>query len=488
MGIWARKNIADILNEAEGKGEERILHRGLSTFNLFTLGVGGIIGAGIFVLTGHVAAQYAGPAVVLSFILAGTGCLFAALCYAEFAAMIPIAGSAYTYAYATLGELMAWIIGWDLLLEYLFAASTVAVGWSGYFGGFLKIFGLEIPARFSSAPYTLDISGHLVATGTVFNLPAVLIVALITFFLYMGVQLSAFVNNLMVLTKVVIVIMVILFGSAFIHLAYWHPFIPENLGGFGQFGWSGVVRGSAVIFFAYIGFDSVSTAAQEAKTPQRSMPIGILGSLAFCTFLYILMSLVMTGMAHYQDLNVAHPVTVAIEQAGPGLAWLNPFVSLGAIAGLATVILVMLLGQARVLFAMSKDGLLPPFMGLVHRRFKTPYVATLLTGGFAAAIAAIFPIGLLGELVSIGTLLAFVIVCGSIIVLRYRDPEAHRPFKVPFFPYVPILGILVCGYMMSSLPLDTWIRLFVWMGLGLVIYASYGRFRSRLARIEAAKG
>jgi APA family basic amino acid/polyamine antiporter len=484
MGIWTKKNMADLMKEADGVGEVHKLSRSLSTFNLFTLGVGGVIGAGIFVLTGNAAAQYAGPAVVLSFILAGTGCLFAALCYAEFASMIPIAGSAYTYSYVTLGELFAWIIGWDLLLEYLFAASTVAVGWSGYFGGFLSLFGLYIPPEFSSAPFMLDLHGDLAATGTVFNLPAVLIVLAITTLLVLGIQLSAFVNNLMVATKVTIVIMIILFGSAFIHPDYWVPFVPENTGVFGQFGWSGVLRGAGVIFFAYIGFDSVSTAAQEAKTPQKSMPIAIVGSLLFCTLLYILMSLVLTGISHYQLLNVPHPVTIAIEQAGKGLAWLNPFVTLAAIAGLATVILVMLLGQSRVLFAMAKDGLLPSFMGKVHPRFHTPYVATLSTGFAAAGIAAFFPIGLLGELVSIGTLLAFVIVCASVLVLRYRDPGAHRPFKTPLFPIVPILGILVCGYLMSGLPLDTWIRLALWMAIGMVIYTTYGRFRSRRALAE----
>ena len=479
MGIWTKKHLADLLIEADGSGDTHKLHRGLTTFNLFTLGVGGVIGAGIFVLTGNAAAQYAGPAVVLSFVLAGVGCLFAALCYAEFAAMIPISGSAYTYAYVTLGELFAWIIGWDLLLEYLFASSTVAVGWSGYFGGFLEIFGLHIPASLSSAPYMLDAHEHLVATGTLFNLPAVLIVLIITALLVLGIQLSAFVNNLMVLTKVSIVIMVILFGAAFVHPSYWVPFVPENTGTFGHFGWSGVLRGAAVIFFSYIGFDSVSTAAQEAKNPQKSMPIAIVGSLLFCTLLYILMCFVLTGMAHYQLLNVPHPVTKAIEEAGKGLAWLNPFVSLGAIAGLATVILVMLLGQSRILYAMARDGLLPGFIGNIHHRFHTPYIATLTTGLIAAAIAAFFPIGLLGELVSIGTLLAFVIVCASVLVLRYRDPDAHRPFKTPWFPFVPIMGILVCTYLMSGLPLDTWLRLVIWMAIGLVIYATYGRFRSR---------
>ncbi|MEO7181490.1 MAG: amino acid permease, partial [Gemmatimonadaceae bacterium] len=411
------------MREADGTGEAVTLKRTLGALNLTLLGIGAIIGAGIFVLTGTAAAQYAGPAIVLSFVLAGLGCLFAGLCYAEFASMIPIAGSAYTYGYATLGELVAWIIGWDLILEYLFAASTVAVGWSGYFTSFMRDYvGIDMPTNLTTSPFAVQGTHTLVPTGAIINLPAMLLIGLLTTLLVIGISESAKLNNIIVFVKVAIVFLVIGFGFMYVTPSNWTPFIPENTGVSGQYGISGIVRAAGVIFFAYIGFDAVSTAAQEAKNPQRDLPIGILASLAICTVLYILMALVMTGLANYTELNVPDPVYVAISKAGPALSWLRVLVALGAIAGLASVVLVMLLAQPRIFYAMSKDGLLPPLFAKIHPKYQTPYVSTIITGIVAAAVAGMFPIALLGELVSIGTLLAFVIVSAGVLVLRYQSP------------------------------------------------------------------
>ncbi len=474
------KSVDELIREAATSQE---LRRELGPLNLVALGIGAIIGAGIFVLTGQAAAQYAGPAIALSFVLSGLGCVFAALCYAEFASLIPIAGSAYTYAYATLGQFFAWIIGWDLLLEYLFGASTVAVGWSGYVVSWLADIGIHVPKELASAPLAFDPKTHSWATtGAVFNLPAALIIAVLTTLLVLGIRESATVNNIIVFVKVGVILLFITFGAAYVNVANWIPFIPENTGQFGHYGWSGILRGAGVIFFAYIGFDAVSTAAQEARNPQRDMPIGIIGSLLISTLLYILVALVMTGVVHYSKLGVPDPMAVAVNAMqsaeGEPLYWLRHIVKLGAIAGLTSVILVLLLGQPRILYTMAKDGLLPQFFAAVHPKFRTPARATLLTGSIAAVIAGLFPIGILGELVSIGTLLAFTIVCIAVIVLRYERPDLPRPFRVPWMPVIPILGALVSLVQMLSLPLDTWIRLLGWMALGLLIYAVYGRRHS----------
>ena len=493
MSLFLRKDLSALQAEV---ASDQSLKRALGSINLVALGIGAIIGAGIFVLTGQAAANYAGPAIVYSFILAGTACALAGLCYAEFAAMIPIAGSAYTYGYATLGELLAWIIGWDLILEYLFAASTVAVGWSGYVVSFLRDLGINFPSEFTSAPYThtappdagLNVwrlfTEGWTSTGAVLNVPAMVIVAVITILLIIGISESATFNDFVVVIKLTVVLLFIGFGIGYIHKENWEPFIPPPAGT-GKYGWDGIVRGAGVIFFAYIGFDAVSTAAQETKNPQRDMPIGILGSLAICTVLYITVALVLTGIVKYTQLNVPDPIAVGINAAGPGLAWLRPVVKIGAIAGLSSVILVMLLGQPRIFYSMSKDGLLPPVFSVVHKRFRTPWLASLITGVAAMAFAGLLPIGLLGELVSIGTLLAFAIVCAGVLVLRYTDPSRARPFRTPWVPFVPVAGILACFYLMLQLPRLTWIRFGVWLALGLLIYVFYGNRNSRLGKIAA---
>jgi APA family basic amino acid/polyamine antiporter len=482
-GLFLKKTLDQLEEQADSNHNG--LRRHLGPVNLVLLGVGCVIGAGIFVLTGTAAANHAGPAVALSFVVSAVGCLLAGLCYAEFASMIPVSGSAYTYGYATMGEFIAWIIGWDLILEYLFGSATVAVGWSGYVTSLLHDFGISLPATLSQSPFIFEAhKWHF--TGAIINFPAVFIVAMVTTLLVVGIRESAKFNNIIVLIKVVVILLFIGFGISHITPQNWTPFIPANTGHWGDFGWSGILAGAGVVFFAYIGFDAVSTTAQEAINPKRDMPIGILVSLLICTILYIGVSLTLTGMVSYKDLNVAAPIAVAIDNAGSSVAWLRPVIKVGAIAGLSSVVLVLLLGQSRVFFSMASDGLLWKNFSRVHPRFKTPYLTSIVTGVFAALFAGLFPIGLLGELVSIGTLLAFVIVCIGIIILRKTEPDAPRSFKTPFVPVLPILGVIVCLAEMVALPLDTWIRLFAWMVIGFAIYFFYGRRHSKV-RQQALK-
>ncbi|MEP9372853.1 amino acid permease [Mesorhizobium sp. KR1-2] len=472
-----RKPIAEIIRAAPG----HTLRPSLGALSITALGIGCIIGAGIFVLTGTAAAQFAGPSIMLSFVLGGIACAFVGLCYAELAALIPVSGSTYTYTYVTLGELVAWIIGWDLVLEYAMGAATVSVGWSGYVVSLLKNFGIVIPPAFAAAPGTV---AEKLADGTVVygivNLPAAFIVAVLTYLLVIGTSESARLNNVMVAVKLVVVLAFILIGSAYVSSANWHPLIPQNTGEFGHFGWSGMLRGSAVVFFAFIGFDAVSTAAQEAKNPQRDMPIGILGSLAICTVLYIAVSAVLTGIVPYQELNVADPIAKAVDVIG--LTWFSVLIKIGALAGLTTVILVLLYGQSRVFFTIAHDGLLPPVFAQIHPVRRTPWKSQILIGTVVAIVAALTPIGILGEMVSIGTLFAFVLVCGGVLYLRKSHATVARPFRAPGVPVVPILGILFCLLLMAGLPLETWLRLLVWLVIGLAIYFLYGRNHSVLRK------
>jgi len=477
--LLATKSI-DELQAQEASGNE--LRRTLTATQLTLLGIGGVIGTGIFVLTGVAAAQNAGPALALSFIFAGIGCMFAGLCYAEFAAMIPVSGSAYSYSYATLGEGIAWFIGWNLILEYLFAVATVSVGWSGYAVSLLDQLHIHIPDALSHAPFDQDrLTEHLVRTGAIINLPAMLIVAAIASICYIGIKQSATFNSWIVTIKVTVIILFIMFGISFINTANWHPFVPPNEGHFGEFGWSGVLKAAGVIFFAYIGFDAISTAAQEAKNPQRDMPIGILASLVICTILYVIVATVLTGMVSYKELNVAAPVALALDKY-PGLHWLGIPIKLGAVAGMTSVMLVMTIAQARIFFAMARDGLLPQLFGKVHPKFRTPSTGTVVTGVTAAIIGGLFPVGVLGHLVSIGTLAAFVTVCIGVLVLRKTRPDLPRPFRTPLPWFTCLAGAAVCGLMMVSLGAATWWRLAIWTVFGVAVYVFYGRKHSRLHR------
>ena len=491
MSIFATKSIERIEAEQSGHGEAS-LKRVLGPVQLVLLGVGAIIGTGIFVLTGQAAAAHAGPAIVLSMVIAGLTSLLAALCYSEFAATVPVAGSAYTYAYATLGEFIAWVIGWDLILEYALGSATVAVGWSGTLVTLLHQFGLSFPARWSAAPGTaVAIAGTMnPAVTAVFNVPAVIITILVTILLITGVRESASVNAVIVVLKLAVLLVVITTGAMFIDRANWHPFIPPNTGTFGEYGWSGVLRGAGVIFFAYIGFDAVSTSAQEARNPQRDMPRGILGSLAVCTALFVLASGVMVGLVPYrQMLDQPAPLVMAVDvaaQHAAGTGWEGPMavtkilVTVGALAALSSVMVVMMLAQPRIFLAMSNDGLLPKWAGTIHPRFGTPHVSTIVTGIAVALASGLTPMGTLGTLVSIGTLMAFVIVSIGVIVLRRTRPDLHRPFRMPMVPVLPALSALVAFALMLGLPRATWERLVIWMVIGIVVYATYGYRRSRL--------
>ncbi|HEY6401754.1 MAG TPA: amino acid permease [Blastocatellia bacterium] len=507
--LLATKPLDQLLAESRSEGSQELV-RTLGPYNLISLGIGAVIGAGIFVFTGTAAAQFAGPAITLSFLLAGIGCAFAGLCYAEFAAMIPISGSAYTYGYATLGEIFAWIIGWDLVLEYAFSSATVASGWSGTIVSLLQDFGVNLPPQIIGTPGselvffqgrwtppatilpTINASGISLdslphATG-VFNLPAFISILIVTAILVVGVKESARFNTVAVFIKVATIIIFIGVAGVFLWnhpdviRNNWREFIPDNKGEFGAFGWSGIARGASVIFFAYIGFDAVTTAAQEARNPQRDMPIGLLGALAICTILFLVVAAMLTGLMHYSQLNVAAPVALAIDATG--VKWGSMMVKFGSLAGLSTVMLVTLLGQSRIFYSMSRDGLLPSWVSAIHPRFRTPWISSIVVGLVVATFSGLFPISVLGELVSIGTLLAFVIVCAGVLILRVKRPDIHRPFKAPWVPFTPLMGILLSLLLMASLPLDTWLRLLVWLLIGFAIYFGYSRKHSRLQTSE----
>jgi len=515
--LWVRKSIDALKAEAASSDEHGGLKRTLSAWNLVMLGIGAVIGAGFFVLTGHAAAENAGPAIAISFVLGGVACAFAGLCYAEMASTVPVAGSAYTYAYATMGEFVAWLIGWDLILEYMVGATTVAIGWSGYVTSVLRDVGIHIPAQYTAAPGTklieipnaiadklhmrhgwtaagdtllqlladnkIDYSGFAQVTA-VLNIPAMLIVVLVSTLLVVGIQESAKVNNVIVVIKVAVVLLFIGLGLRYVSADNWGgKFIPDrDPNDFFKYGWGGIFRGAGLVFFAYIGFDAVSTTAQEAKNPQRDMPIGIIGSLVICTILYVLAALVMTGVVNYKQLNVPDPVAVAIDAMG--MKWMSGIVKLGAIAGLSSVILVMLLSQPRIFFAMAKDGLLPQAVSKIHPRFRTPWITTIITGLIVMTAAGTLPISVAGELTSIGTLFAFAVVSAGVLWLRLTQPDVERPFKAPVVWFTAPMGVISSLVLMATLPVDTWIRLIVWMAIGLVIYFAYGASHSVLGNSD----
>ncbi len=488
--LWRTKSLTQLLSEADES--EKGLKKTLSSASLVALGIGAIIGAGLFSITGMAAANYAGPGIMISFIIAAIGCAFAGLCYAEFASMIPVAGSAYTYSYATMGEFIAWIIGWDLVLEYAVGAATVASSWSGYLGKFFSNFGVALPEALMTTPFDVTSTGEM---GLI-NLPAVFIVTIMSLVLIKGTSESAFVNTLIVILKVSIVIVFIVVGFKYVRPENLTPLIPENTGKFGEYGWTGVIRAAAVVFFAYIGFDAVSTAAQETKDPKKSMPIGIMGSLLICTVLYIIFAYVMVGVTHYKTFTAGGggdhlaPVAIAIDAMGevvngtvvPAYPWLNTSIILAILLGYASVILVMLMGQSRVFYSMSKDGLLPKVFSEVHPKFRTPYKSNIFFLVFVSLFAAFIPGRVVGEMTSIGTLFAFILVCAGVLVLRKTQPNAPRAFRTPLVPLIPVLGILVCFGMMAFLPFDTWIRLVCWMMIGLDVYLYRGIRNSILGK------
>jgi basic amino acid/polyamine antiporter, APA family len=474
--LFAVRSVESIMRDLESAPK---LKRVLTARSLTAIGLGSTIGTGIFILTGTVAANHSGPALTLALLIAAIGSGFAAICYAEFASMIPVSGSAYTYSYATLGEAIAWIIGWNLSLEYLMSASAVAVGWSEYVANILGEWGIHLPAALINAPFGKGEDGYMGLTGAIINLPAVLIILALGWVCYVGVRESSTANSVMVVVKVAVIVLFVAAGLAFVDTSNWTPYIPANTGKFGEFGWSGVLQGAGIIFFSYIGFDAAATTAREARNPQRDLPLGILSALLISAVLYIAMAAVMTGMVPYTQLDVGAPVAVALD-AHPQLAWLGHFVKLGAIAGMTSVILMSLLGQPRIFLAMSEDGLLPPVIRKIHPVHRTPHIATLWTVVLAALFAGLFPLNVLGELISIGILLAFTAVCIGVLVLRYTRPEAPRPFRVPLAPLTCVLGAIICGGMTYFLPADTWWRLLVWTVLGFSVYAIYGYRHSKL--------
>src|SRR5919106_539618 len=491
--LFAKKPISLLLKEKEGRAGLRPV---LGPLQLTSLGVGAIIGAGIFVVIGLVAKDKAGAATMLSFVLAGSACAFAALCYAEFAAMVPVAGSAYTYAYATLGELLAWIIGWDLLLEYGVGAANLAHGWSHYLAEVIGIIGIKLPRVIAYPPFDFNpATGQFISTGAIIDLPAFLIAVLLTALLVSGIRQSATFNALMVIAKLSVVLLIVAVGVFYVDPQNWHPFAPYGYSGISFFGNTilgqqgaggeplGMIAGAAVVFYAYIGFDSVSTHAEEARHPSRDVPIGIIGSLALCTVLYIAVAAVLTGMVPYEKIDIDAPLAQAFSRVG--LPWVHFLVSLGALSGITSVLMVLMLSQPRIMLAMARDGLLPSgFFGSVHERFRTPWKSTIVSGTAVALMGSLLPLRVLAELVNIGTLLAFVIVCAAVLIMRRRDPNAVRPFRCPFVPVVPVLGIAFCLLLMFSLPAENWLRLSIWLLLGFAIYFGYGRQHSVLNRIE----
>lgn len=486
MSFWSRKTIEMCAAEAYGEAGPH-LRRSLGVVGLTAFGVGCTIGAGIFSLTGEVAAHQAGPAVSLAFVLSSIACFFAGLCYAEFAAMVPISGSAYSYSFVTLGEGVAWIIGWSLVLEWLFSASVVAISWSGYASAALKDMGLPLPAVLTHCPFSLSASGHWMLSGAWVDLPAMLVVVACTALALAGTRTSAAVNTVIVVAKVIALVLIIIIGARHVHPENWRPFIPRNTGAFGDFGWSGIARAAGTLFFAYIGFDGVSTLAEEARNPQRTLPWSLFASLLICTVLYVSVSIVVTGLAHYRSLGVADPLYYALSNAGVSLGYLRGLVAVVAIAGLLSVVLASIVGQVRIFYSMARDGLLPPSFGRLSRTGGIPYLATIITGIAATVMAGLLPLELLGELISIGTLLAFAMVCAGVVILRRIAPDARRPFRTPWVPVIPALGFVSCIALMLSLPAGTWIRLAVWTGLGLAIYALYGRRHSKLSAATLAR-
>ncbi len=483
MNIWARKPVEDLCAEAGVEGEVGTLPRSIGVFALTCIGVGSTVGAGIFVLTGQVAAEHSGPAVGLSLLLASIVCLLAGLCYSELAAMIPVAGSAYSYTYATLGEGIAWTVGWCLMLEYLFSASLVAISWAGYATATLHQWGIDLTGTWLSAPFEVKDAWHVHRTATLINLPAVLVTAVCTAVLLGGLKTSARLNNIMVVAKVIAILVVVFVGAGHVHTALWHPYIPPNTGTFGVYGWSGVFQGTAILFFAYIGFDAVSTMGQEARNPQRTVPLSLLLGLAICVLLYLAVSFVVTGLVGYHDLNVPDPMYLALDRAGPSVRWAKSLVGFVAVVGLVSVLLVTLLGQVRIFYAMGRDGLLPAAFARVHPRTRTPHIGTIVTGLVSCIAAGFLPLDLLGDIISMGTLLAFGIVCGGVLVLRRTRPDLRRPFKAPGGLWVPLAGALCCAGLMATLPRLAWMGFVVWLAIGAAVYALYGATRSRLQRV-----
>lgn len=481
LNLFKKKSITALRAEATDK--EHALKRTLGPLNLTSIGIGAIIGAGFFVLTGLAAAEHAGPAVIISYVIAALICIFAAFCYAEFASLIPISGSAYSYAYATMGEIVAWTIAWSNALYYLFSASTVAVGWSGYLQSLLKDFGLHIPVCLSSSPLAYTHAQGWHATGNLINLPAVIIVFLIGWTIAVGVKTASFMNNIMVIIKLGAISIFAICGLAFMNLDNLTPFIPENTGVFGEFGWSGILRGSGIVFFGFIGFESVSTMAQETKNPQKNMPIGMLGSLGVSTIVYVFVTAVLLSIVGYKNLSVPDPLAYAVNAFGPNFIWLRYLIKIAIVLSLSSVILVMMMAQARVFYSMSMDGLLPPIFCKVHKKYKTPFFTTTLISVFVLLVAGVFPVGILGQVTSMAALLAFSLVSLGILILRYTQPDLKRPFKIPLVPFIPLCSVLMCLIQMFVLDTTVWVQLFVWLGIGYLIYFSYGHKNSELRKV-----